>query len=246
MLLSPTGPPLTVHALRYQFLPFRNLFVVLQHLSRTFSRWCLASPTKCEKPTRLLSFHSPLFGHLITSRGGKRNTLLLITTGLLAPQQSERTALKFWCDQFLDQFFHFSVAVFTRSTVLCFEMSSHVNCVLSALSYGSSGMQLGNLLSVFHILWHVYDPNKFRADVNFSSFMYKFIAVIILAFIIASHFFPLLPPLVSDSRKTRFMCERVCGKFLFFYFSPSFTSNDDNFSSRIRTKSEERRKKSHK
>lgn len=34
-------------------------------------------------------------------------------------------------------------------------------------SNGSFGMQLGNLLSVFHIIWHVYDPNKFK-DVNFS------------------------------------------------------------------------------
>lgn len=45
---------------------------------------------------------------------------------------------------------------------------SIVFCVLclSALSNGSFGMQLGNLLSVFHIMWHVYDPNKFKMSIS--------------------------------------------------------------------------------
>lgn len=46
--------------------------------------------------------------------------------------------------------------------------SSDVNCVLCVcplMLNGSLGMQLGNLLSVFHIMWHVYDPNKFRMSI---------------------------------------------------------------------------------
>lgn len=171
-----------------------------------FSAFCLtlrarASPTKCEKansPSRPPDNHQPF--------------ILLITENL----ESCFPTLKFWCDRCEEE--EEKMFLFRGSLEMSLSSSSSFvrslgrssSCqwaLLCARPNGSSGMQLGNLLSVSHIMWHVYDPNKFD-DVNFLlPSIYKFIAAIISAFIFAS-------PLAL-SHKTRLMpAERVCGKAL--------------------------------
>lgn len=194
----------------FNFFSFFSTFVL--HIQTM--RWTISHhPLNVRSPTHLSSLFWPP-DNIATS--------LLITTSLFALIALRLFVVNFVSFSRISDAINFgSCCFFVRFSMLVFEMSSDVNCVLclSALSNGSFGMQLGNLLSVFHIMWHVYDPNKFKMSIFL--FVYKFIGTIISAFIFASSFFSAV-----QRDKNAFNVRACVWQFL---------SKDDNFSTWIRT-----------
>lgn len=151
------GADLKYHFSCFRLSRFQKTFpstFVLHIPVKSHERSIALHPLNVRKPTRFSFFRLHL-DHLITS-------VRIINNNEFGCSQCFALAGCF--EILMRSIFRFSRLLFRQPCL----MSIVVFCVLSALSNGSFGMQLGNLLSVFHIMWHVYDPNKFK-DVNFFS-----------------------------------------------------------------------------